>query len=95
MTNMTAKSNKNFRYSVDKDDIPVNIGDEIVYAKYNNVKKTYILGFTPKGIYVLDDYWVFRDNKYIYGKRKTYKRYLDFLLYKKNVTIPEELMPFL
>ena len=95
MTNMTAKSNKNFRYSVDKENIPVNIGDEIIYARHSNIEKTYILGFTPNGIYVLGDYWIYRDNKYIKEKRKLYKRYLDFLLYKKNVTIPEEIMPFL
>ena len=93
--NMIAKSNKNFRYSVDKENIPVNIGDEIIYAIHGNIEKTYILGFTPNGIYVLNDYWVLRDNKIVKEKRKLYKRYLDFLLYKKNDTIPEEIMPFL
>ena len=95
---MIAKNNNPPLHSVDIEGTPVHVGDEIVYSKNNTIKKSYILGFTQKGIYIIEN--VFRREqgegcKYTYNQEKVYKRYLNFLLFKRNEQIPEEIKQFL
>lgn len=93
---MTAKNNESPIYSTDKEGTEVHIGDEIVYARGGIVMKTHILGLTQKGIYILDTVIKWEvDKGYTRTKKRVYKRWLNFLLFKRNEEIPEEIKPFL
>lgn len=63
------------------------VGDIIIYAICSEVKKAYILGFTPMGIYISNSVY---DSIEKHDCKKYY-RYLSYAVIEKNTIIPKAL----
>lgn len=80
----------------------LNIGNTVLIARYSEIYKAYVLGFTEKGIYLsrvsqsIKNYtWKCPSNDLARHNVKFYYRYVNMVLYEKTtfIDLPDKLKP--